>query len=55
MVDAIRPLTIKELRANARAAAEQNIPHDEANHHEPGSQLWLVFREEYHDAVMETA
>lgn len=51
MADRVRPLTEEELRASARAAAEQHIPHDEANHYEPGSELWRVFYDAYHDAV----
>lgn len=48
MVDQIRPLTEDTLRASARAAAEQCIPHDEANHHEHGSELWRAFHDAYH-------
>lgn len=54
MVDQIRPLSTETLRASARAAAEQGVPHDEANHFERGSQLWVVFHEAYH-GVVETA
>jgi len=54
MVDQIRALTSEALRASARAAAEQGVSHDEANHFEHGSVLWRAFREAYH-GVVETA
>lgn len=44
----IRPLTTDDLCASARAAAEQHIPHAEANHFEQGSELWRLFNEAYH-------
>lgn len=47
----IRPLTTEDLRALAREAAEQHIPHEEANHYEPGSEQWRVFHEAYHGAL----
>lgn len=45
----IQPLTPEALRAAAREAAEQEIPHAEANHHEPGSVLWHEFFKAYRD------
>ena len=50
----IQPLTPEALRAAAREAAEQDIPHAEANHHEPGSVLWHEFFDAYraHRAAM---
>lgn len=44
---AIRPLTESDLRAAAQEAAQQRIPMDEANHHEPGTQLWEDFNRAY--------
>ena len=43
----IKPLTPEALRAQAREAAEQHIPLEEANHHEPGTKLWLDFNAAY--------
>lgn len=43
----ITPLTSETLRAQAREAALQHVPLDEANHHEPGTDLWREFNGEY--------
>lgn len=44
----IRKITDDDIKAAARAAAEQHIPHAEANHFEQGSELWRLFNEAYH-------
>lgn len=46
----ILTLTAERLRAQAREAAEQHIPLNEANHHEPGSNLWREFNGAYYAA-----
>lgn len=51
MVDQIRYLTPAVLHAQARAAAEQGVPLVQANHHEPGTQLWHLFNNAYRQAV----
>lgn len=51
MADAIRTLTPEVLRAQARDAAECGIPLAEANHHEPGTALWLQFNAAYLQAA----
>jgi len=51
VADAIRSLTPEVLRAKAREAAEQGIPLAEANHHEPGTALWLQFNSAYLQAA----
>lgn len=43
----IKPLTPEALRAQAREAAEQHIPLEEANHYEPGTDLWREFNGAY--------
>lgn len=43
----IKPLTPEALRAQAREAAEQHIPLEEANPHEYGSALWAEFNRAY--------
>ena len=48
---AIRPLTTSDLRAAAQEAAQQRIPMDEANHHEPGTRLWEDFNLAYAEAM----
>ena len=48
---AIRPLTASDLRAAAQEAAQQRIPLEEANHHEPGTELWDAFNRAYADAM----
>lgn len=54
MTEQIRPLTIEALCAQARDAAERGIPLSEANHHEPGTALWLQFNTAYlHAAAQE--
>lgn len=50
----VRLLTNEALRVIARTAAADAIPHDEANHYEPGTQEWQVFHDAYH-AALETA
>lgn len=47
----IRPLTNDALRVIAQTAAADAIPHDEANHYEPGTEQWQVFHDAYHDAL----
>lgn len=47
MAEAIRPLTIKALRASARAAAEQHIPLREANDFCQDTDHWNTFNSEY--------
>lgn len=44
---AIQPLTPSALRAVAHEAAQQRIPVEEANHHEPGTDLWVDFNRAY--------
>lgn len=41
----IRPLTTEALLAAARTAAELHQTRDEANHYEPGSDLWHQFND----------
>lgn len=54
MADPIRKLTPGIVLAQAREAAEQGIPLNEANHHEPGTALWLQFNTAYlHAAAQE--
>lgn len=43
----IQRLTPEVLRAAAQSAAAQHIPLAEANHHEPGTELWTRFNEAY--------
>lgn len=43
----IQLLTLETLRAQAREAAEQHIPLEEANDHEHGSALWAEFNRAY--------
>lgn len=43
----VRPLTPATLLAQAQQAAAQHIPLREANHHEPGSELWVQFNRAY--------
>lgn len=43
----IRPLTDYDIKAMARAAAEQHIPLREANDYCIGSPNWDTFNEEY--------
>ena len=45
----ILELTEERLRAQAREAAEQHIPLNEANHYEFGSKLWAEFNRAYAD------
>lgn len=47
----IRPLTNDALRVIAQTAATDAIPHDEANHYEPGTEQWQVFHDAYHGAL----
>ena len=47
----IQRLTSETLYAVAREKAEQHIPHDEANHFEPGTLLWHDFNIAYSQAV----
>ena len=49
----ITELTPERLRAQAREAAEQHIPLEEANHHEPGTKLWRQFNGAYYSACRE--
>ncbi|GEM_PF-5558904 len=53
----ITPLTPALVESAAREAAEQRIPLDEANHHEPGSENWARFNRAYNAAAaaIETA
>lgn len=48
----IQRLTPEALRAAAQAAAAQHIPLIEANHYEPGSDLWAQFNEAYGACAM---
>ena len=43
----IRPLTDDDIKAAARAAAEQHIPVREANDHCIGSDNWNTFNQAY--------
>lgn len=43
----IQPLTPELLRQQAREAAEQHIPLDEATDHEQGTELWTIFADAY--------
>ncbi|WP_192888378.1 hypothetical protein [Paracidovorax avenae] len=49
MADPIRKLTPELLAERAREAARQGVPLEEANHHEPGSTLWVEFNAAYMD------
>lgn len=46
----ILELTEDRLRAQAREAAEQHIPLEQANHHEPHTKLWREFNGAYYAA-----
>ena len=48
---AIQPLTPSALRAAAQEAALQHIPLEEANHHEPVTDLWADFNRAYAEAM----
>ena len=49
----IRPLTDDDIRATARAAAEQHIPVREANDYCIGSTNWDTFNEAYREREAE--
>ncbi len=49
----ILELTGERLRAQAREAAEQHIPLEQANHHEPHTNLWREFNSAYYAACRE--
>lgn len=49
-MDCIRPLTPEALRTQAQQAAAQHVPLREANHYEPGSELWVQFNRAYGEA-----
>lgn len=49
----ILELTEERLRAQAREAAEQHIPMEQANHHEPHTNLWREFNGAYYAACRE--
>lgn len=51
----ITELTPERLRAQAREAAEQHIPLEEANHYEHGSALWAEFNRAYMVSFRERA
>lgn len=54
MADQIRPLTDADIKAAARAAAEQHIPVREANDYCVRSRNWETFNEAYraHEAQL---
>jgi hypothetical protein len=49
----IKTLTPSTLRAAARTAAELHQTRAEANHYEPGSDLWHMFNEAMREAEAE--
>jgi hypothetical protein len=46
----ITTLTPESLRAAAKQAAEQHQTREEANHYEPGTDLWHQFNDAFREA-----